>query len=162
MLYLICGLPGVGKSTVSKEIEKLTGAVLLRTDEIRKLIFKTPEYTKEEKEKVYDALFRTAESLLRLGKDVILDATFYKESLRKEALSFVKKAGAPYKIVEVVCDEKLMPVIMKKRKREFSDADYDVYRKVKAQWEPVSEEHEVVDTTTKEWKKRVKEIAGSK
>jgi predicted kinase len=162
MLYLICGLPGVGKSTVSRELEKLTGAVMLRTDEIRKLIFETPEYTNEEKEKVYEALFRTAESLLRLGKDVILDATFYKESLRKEALSVAKKADVSYMIIEVVCDEKLMAGIMKRRYRDFSDADYEVYRKVKAQWEPVEEEHEVVDTTTKEWKKRVKEIAGSK
>ena len=36
MIIIICGLPGVGKTTLAKEIAPLVDAVLLSTDKIRK------------------------------------------------------------------------------------------------------------------------------
>ena len=36
MIIIICGLPGVGKTTVAKELAPLVNAVILSTDKIRK------------------------------------------------------------------------------------------------------------------------------
>ena len=60
MLYIVCGLPGTGKTTVAKELGKLTGGIVLRTDEIRKQILSDPKSTPEEQERVYQAMLRTA------------------------------------------------------------------------------------------------------
>ena len=36
MIIIICGLPGVGKTTIAKELAPLVNAVILSTDKIRK------------------------------------------------------------------------------------------------------------------------------
>ena len=162
MLYLVCGLPGTGKSTVARELERLTGGVVLRTDEIRKRILSDPKYTPEEKQKVYDALFRTAESLLRMGKDVILDATFYKRGNREDAKKLAENAGEEVLIIEVTCDEKYVFSRLKNRKGGLSDADYGVYKKIRSEWEPIREEHVVLDMGRKDWKRGLKRALGDR
>ena len=42
MIIIICGLPGVGKTTVAKELAPLVNAVILSTDKIRKELFSRP------------------------------------------------------------------------------------------------------------------------
>ena len=85
MLYIICGLPGTGKTMVAKEAASITGAVVLRTDEFRKRLFPHPTYSADEKGQVYDALLKEATSLLRDGRDVIIDATFHRSRERESA-----------------------------------------------------------------------------
>ena len=36
MIIIICGLPGVGKTTVARELAPLVNAVILSTDKLRK------------------------------------------------------------------------------------------------------------------------------
>lgn len=155
---MVCGLPGTGKTTVAKELESITGGIVIRTDEIRKQIFSDPQYTEKEKQKVYDAFFRTAESLLRTGRNVILDATFYKKEQRKAAVDMARKAGSGALVIEVRCDERTVEKRLRKRKGGLSDADYGVYRKIKSLWEPVEEKHEVVDGGGRGWRRDLKEI----
>jgi predicted kinase len=162
MLYLVCGLPGTGKTSVAKELASLTGGIVLRTDEIRKQIIADPKYTPAEKKKVYEAMFRTTGSMLRAGTDVILDATFYKRKRREEAGKIAGKAGKRLITIEVKCDEKTVFERLKKRKGDLSDADYAVYSKIKREWEPISEKHFVIDTAGKNWKKDLKNILGNK
>jgi predicted kinase len=126
MLYMVCGLPGTGKTTVAKQLASLTGGIVLRTDEIRRQILDDPKYTPEEKKKVYDAMFKTAESMLRTGIDIILDATFYKRERREEAMQIAKKSGKKIVIIEVKCDESQVSERLKKRKGDLSDADFEV------------------------------------
>ena len=39
MIIIICGLPGVGKTTLAKGLAPLINAVILATDKIRKELF---------------------------------------------------------------------------------------------------------------------------
>ncbi|MBN2330661.1 MAG: AAA family ATPase [Candidatus Aenigmarchaeota archaeon] len=160
MLYLVCGLPGTGKTTVAKELSSLTGGIVLRTDEIRKQLLSNPQYTPEEKRLVYDAMLRTAGSMLRAGALVILDATFHLRKEREAAKDMAGKAGSGHVMIEVRCDERTVREHLRKRRvgADESDADFGVYKKIEQEWEPLKGEHHVIDISEKNWRKDLKGI----
>ena len=147
-LILVCGLPGTGKSTVSKAIAEKTGAVLFNTDVVRKELFPRPAYTQEEKDLVYRMLFEMAEKFLKQSKNVVLDGTFYKKELRSRVKAIAQRNKSGFAIIEVVCSEKTAKCRLDDRAKSesLSDADFCVYRKIREQFEPIREKHFVVDT----------------
>jgi len=150
MLIIVCGLPGTGKTTLSKRIADETKSFLLNTDVIRKKITEDPKYTEREKSLIYELLFEMAEKFLLTGKNVILDGTFYREELRERAKEIARNTRNKYKIIEIICDEKLIKKAMVERKKDrkcVSDADFDTYNKIKKQFEPIREKHLVLDTS---------------
>jgi hypothetical protein len=159
MLVLVCGLPGSGKSTVAAAVNERLSGELLRTDEIRKALFDKPDYTKEEKEFVYDQIEKLVEIWLMRGKSVVIDGTFYRKALRKRFIDISKGLKVPIKIVECVCGENVVEKRMGCRRGDPSDADFCVYKKVKSQWEPIKEKHITVDTTW-DMKKVLEKIFG--
>jgi len=50
---MICGLPGVGKSTVARQLAPLINGVVISSDELRKHLFRKPKYTRRDKKLVY-------------------------------------------------------------------------------------------------------------
>ncbi len=149
MLYIVCGLPGTGKTTLAKMIADETKSFVLNTDIIRRKIIDDPKYTEREKELIYNLLFEIAEKFLMTGKNVVLDGTFYREELRKKDKKMAERAKSKYKIIEVTCSEEIIRKGMEKRKKKGSesDADFEIYKKIKKQFEPVREKHIVLDTT---------------
>jgi predicted kinase len=149
MLIMICGLPATGKTTLAKALSEKLGAVHVSSDTVRMSMLEEREYTKEEKRMVYRAMFEKAEKNLKEGKNVVLDATFYKKELRENAEAVAEKAKTGFFIVECVTHEELLKERIFKRKKEEteSEADFEVYRKVKVQFEPIEEEHLAVDTS---------------
>lgn len=90
MVIWITGLPGCGKSTVASALkEKLADAVILRMDELRKLVTPVPTYSDEEREHVYRAFVYTAKTLYTLGHNVIMDATGNRRSWRRLARELI-------------------------------------------------------------------------
>jgi aminoglycoside phosphotransferase family enzyme/predicted kinase len=87
-LMAIGGLSGSGKSTRACQeapaIGRAPGAIILRSDEIRKRLWACPEYealpkeayTPGENARVYGHMFALAKAILTAGQSVILDATF--------------------------------------------------------------------------------------
>jgi adenylylsulfate kinase len=91
----ITGLPGCGKSTVAMNVkERLPDTVILRSDELRKIITPDPEYSGKEREYVYKAMVYTAKTIYELGHNVIIDATghrrFWRQLARKVIPNFVE------------------------------------------------------------------------
>ncbi|GGZ41181.1 bifunctional aminoglycoside phosphotransferase/ATP-binding protein [Asticcacaulis endophyticus] len=100
-LMAVGGLSGSGKTTYARRIAdskgRSPGAVILRSDEIRKRLWDWPSferlpaeaYTHEETDKVYSHIKRLAGIVLASGQSVILDATFRDLSPREamEALA---------------------------------------------------------------------------
>lgn len=88
-LFLMVGYPGAGKTTTSRMIHKLTGAVHLWADHERNKMFVKPTHSHQENLQLYEALNKRTEELLRQGKSVVFDTNFnfYKdrERLRKIA-----------------------------------------------------------------------------
>jgi hypothetical protein len=55
-LGVVAGLPGTGKSQFSRELRLRTGAIILESDAIRRLLFERPSYSWWESRRVFTAL----------------------------------------------------------------------------------------------------------
>jgi predicted kinase len=151
LIVLFCGLPGVGKTSLANELAPLINAIVLSTDKIRKEVISKPTYTKEEKRLIYDVMLLVARYLHdAAGINCILDATFNTEKSRRTAIEkLVNVSSDQIYIVECICPEDVVISRLKARKGDYSDADIDIYRKMKQLYEPVKkmEKHIVIDTS---------------
>src|SRR5512147_526910 len=102
MLIVLTGLPGTGKSTVAAALAREIGASVLSTDKIRAERPKKIGFSRAAKGGVYETMFGRAEALLREGRRVILDGTFYLERLRRAGAAMGRRAGAPVFLLEVI------------------------------------------------------------
>lgn len=143
MVVLVIGLPGSGKSFFAARLAELTGAVYISSDRIRKAL--DLYYTREEKLMVYDEMLRQAEEAATDGRQVVLDATFYTREIR-DVFTQVLQELEEVAFIEVVADEELIRERLKKP-REDSDANFEVYREIKEEWEPLRDEHLVLRST---------------
>ena len=72
----ITGLPGSGKSTITKNLKKnMPDAVILNMDIARKTLTPNPCYSDAEREYFYRSIVFTAKAIYSLGHKVIIDAT---------------------------------------------------------------------------------------
>ena len=149
MLILVCGLPGSGKTRVSKEISKEIKWPVLRTDKIRKELFSKPTYTQSEKDLVYQVMFLIADELLKNNVNVILDAVFSRKDLRDKARALAKKNKTPFHLVEVRCQEEILLLRIDKRskRKNLSDADRNIYFETKKEFQPIKEKHIIIDNS---------------
>lgn len=147
MIVLVCGLPGVGKTSISKELAKLTKWVVLSTDKIRKDLIPNPTYSTQEKRLIYDVLVLIAKYLHESGTNCILDGTFNTKYSIEEIKKKLNLTSQQICIVECICPEDIVIARIKNRKNDYSDADASIYRSMKATYQPIEEEHIVVDTS---------------
>ena len=148
MLIIVCGLPGSGKSSLSRGLAKLYSAVHLNSDEIRKDLFPRPTYSEEEKLKVYEEMASQAAGFLADGSNVIADATFSKKGYRSIMAKTADRAGARVFTILCVLHEGEVKKRLGRRKtsgKSLSDADYEVYMKMKESFEPLEEKYLEVD-----------------
>ena len=163
MLVVVSGLPGTGKTSVSKCLAEELNADVLSTDKIRKALFEKPEYTKRKKKRVYQEMFRMAEDLLKTQRVAILDGTFFRKEWRDKASDIAKKSNARIFFVEAVCPEDVLKRRIEKRYRDdtdYSEANYHVYKIIQKKFEPIEREHYVIDTGKEEaWRKKSLDVA---
>lgn len=147
MIVIVCGLPGVGKTTFAKKLAPLINAIILSTDKIRRELIESPTYEKEEQKLIYDVMILSAKYLHISGTNCILDATFNKEDSRTEVKKKLGIQDKQFFVIECVCPENIVVPRIKDRKHDDSDADIEVYRKMKKIYEPVKGKHITVDTS---------------
>ena len=107
---MVGGLPGSGKSTLADAIAKETGAVVLRTDEVRKelagvgLTEELPAemYSTEMKVATYSEVLKRAKAVIESGEDLVLDATWSKADSRVPVREMAKESGVGL-LLEVNC-----------------------------------------------------------
>lgn len=150
-LIIMCGLQGTGKTTVGKKIAKELGAVMLRTDLIRREITNMPLYTEESRRAAYTIMFARAQKKLAQGKDVLLDATFSKKEHRVHARKIAYAAKAKFTLVWVICSEEIVRERLEARVGDASDAGFAQYLEAKSYFESPEEENPVLLDTTKNW-----------
>ncbi len=149
MIILMAGLPASGKSTLAKALARKIRATVLRTDLVRKQLFEKPTYSREEKLLVYKVTFLIAEYLARAKVNVILDGTFYKRELRNKVYQIGKKTRTKVFVVECCAPEAVIKERMERRKLRgsLSDADFEVYKKISREFEPIQRPHIIVDSS---------------
>lgn len=145
-LVAVCGLPGVGKSTVAGYVTESLEATCLRTDAVRKELFDDPEYTEAETDAVYEALRDRAGTHLSSGESVVLDATFADAEHRHSARGLAAHHGVTFRLIEVVCEQSVAEERIAARD-DISDAGVDIYRQFRSEFDPVECEHAVVDNS---------------
>lgn len=147
LIVPVCGLPGVGKTSISKELSKLTKWVVLSTDKIRKELVPNPIYSAEEKRLIYNVLIIIAKYLYQSGTSCILDGTFNTNYSREEIKKKLNLTSQEICTVECICPEDIVIARIKNRKNDYSDANAFIYRSMKATYQPIEEEHIIVDTS---------------
>jgi predicted kinase len=145
-LVVVCGLPGVGKTTVAERIADRVDGQVRRTDVIRKELFDDPEYTDAETEAVYAELLARARADVDAGGAVVLDATFADARFRADARETAAEAAAAFDLVEVTCEEDVVERRIERRDG-ISDADFEIHRRFRELFDEVASDHVVVDNS---------------
>lgn len=137
-LLAIGGLSGTGKSTLARalapEIGPAPGALVLRSDEIRKrLAGVAPEqrlppaaYSAKASEAVFAVIARQAREALDSGHAVIADATYMNEARREQIAAAA--GGAPFLGIWLEAPADLLLERVAARTGDASDADVGVLR----------------------------------
>ena len=146
-LLVVIGLPGVGKTTVARELADRTDARLVRTDVVRTDCFDDPAYTAAERRTVYDEAFGRARDSLDGGGSVVLDGTFRKRTDRERAVGVAAATDSVLGVVAVECEPSVAESRIAARENDESDADVAVYREYRDRFEPIRLPHATVDNT---------------
>jgi predicted kinase len=107
-LIVFAGLPGVGKSTLAREVARELGAAWLRVDTIEASVLKAgiaPSF--ETGLAAYLVACDVAEARLLLGGDVLIDAVNGVEPARRMWRELAERCGARRLVVEVTCPDPL-------------------------------------------------------
>jgi predicted kinase len=102
MLIVFSGLPGVGKTTIARELARTIGAVYLRIDSIEQALRKAGYRVEHEG---YEVAYLVAEDNLRAGWTVIADCVNPWLLTRAAWRSVADRAGVPALDVEIVCSD---------------------------------------------------------
>jgi len=97
----ITGIPASGKSSITRELAKrlaLRGisAVVLESDEMRKILTPFPTYGLEERDAFYRSLALIGGLITRSGVPVIFDATANKRAYREYARTLISRFVEAY------------------------------------------------------------------
>lgn len=145
MIIIIFGLPGTGKSTFAKRLSAHLDSPHLSTDAIRNREGMLGMYDSGSRFSIYQLMLDEAEELLAFHRRVILDATFSQHHLRQAVALLATRLNRPLRLIELRAAEPLIRQRMVEQ-RGFSEADFDVYLRLKASYEPLEMPHLVLDT----------------
>ncbi|MFO8114396.1 MAG: AAA family ATPase [Halorubrum sp.] len=145
-LAVVCGLPGVGKSTVAERVAAHIDGEILRTDVIRKELFDEPTYSDAETEAVYAELIERTRRRVATGRAVVLDATFADARFRDDVREVGERVAGSFDLVEVACDEAVVERRIERRDG-ISDADFEVHLLFKDAFDQIETDHVVVDNS---------------
>lgn len=139
MIVVVFGLPGTGKTFFSEHLAKKLNAVHLNTDIVREKLSFTGYYDGKTKQQVYNELFKHAQMEFKKGANVIVDGTFHLSRRRRQLEKLTKEENRKIFFVEIKASEKTARKRLKKS-RKHSEADFDVYEKIKNEFEPLNKE----------------------
>lgn len=140
MLVAVGGLSGTGKSVLARmlaaEIPPVPGAVVLRSDTMRKELFDYAEterlpqraYTTDVTEKVYALLGARGSRVLHAEHSAIVDAVFAKADERDNVAKIAADADLPFRGLFLTADLETRVARVGARVGDASDADADIAR----------------------------------
>jgi len=158
LIFIIGGLTGTGKSTLSLKISVDYNALLINTDIIRKELaginmferhhdeINTGLYAPEKIDQTYEKVIEKAAYFLKNGENVVLDATFQKKKYRDMARRIAKENNAILITVQCECPEDVVRKWLEKRKKTktASDGRWEIYINQKTTFEPFTDEENYI------------------
>lgn len=146
MLVVIFGLPGSGKSYFAGQLAQALSIPHLKSDDVRDLINKRGDYDPQSKAAVYHALMDKAAEQLAQNTAVITDATFHKDWMRAIAEAKARELNHSLMFIQLVADEATIRERVTKNRPD-SDADFNIYQKLKAEADPLNSSHLLLDSS---------------
>jgi hypothetical protein len=152
VLLMLSGLPGTGKSFLARKLCEKIPFVVVESDFVRKTLFNPPTYSPRESAFVHRVCHILIDRLLKKKLRVIFDATNLSEMHREYVYRLAEKNNAKLVIVQTVAPEEVVKERLAKRHtarddHDLSDADWEVYSRMKQYREPIGRPHIVVDTS---------------
>jgi len=149
---VVSGLPGTGKSYFCAKLGERLPFVILESDALRKVLFSPPSYSPEESTRLFRVLHLLIERLLKKGFPLILDATNLSERDRERLYNIADRFDTRLILVRVEAPPALVYQRLKARSNggnsgNNSDADWEVYRKMKPSVQKISRRHYAVDSS---------------
>jgi aminoglycoside phosphotransferase family enzyme/predicted kinase len=138
-IWVVCGLPAAGKSTIAEKLSSVLHIDVLRSDRVRKEIFGVaPDsdaagafeeglYSPGATALTYGKLFLSAQEIVEKDRSVILDATFSRRHQRQEALQLARDLDANILFIECFATTKCLKERLKEREQDTSLSDARVH-----------------------------------
>jgi aminoglycoside phosphotransferase family enzyme/predicted kinase len=139
-LIAVGGLSGSGKSTLAlglaPSLGAVPGAVVLRSDEMRKRLcgaashepLAAAGYAREVSDRVYATLAAGADSIVRAGHSVIVDAVYARPADRRAIEQIAAEASVPFVGLWLDAPDATLIDRVQRRRGDPSDANADVIR----------------------------------
>ena len=155
MLIMMAGLPGTGKSTLSRALAERGGGIVLDKDLIRAALFPPAliEYSQEQDDFCLEVMLRTAEYLLSRNRDlrVFLDGRpFSRRYQREQVEAAAARLRTPLAIIECICSD---ATALARLQRDDATGAHPaanrgsvLYKQVKAGFETLAEPRLTLDT----------------
>ncbi len=153
VLVMLCGLPGTGKSHLARGLAEVLPFVIVESDQVRRILFPECSYSGEESRWVHRTCHALMAKLLRKGVRVIYDATNLHERHRELVYRLADGEEVKLIIVKAVAPERVAQDRLQSRHEgdvgdgEVSDADWEVYRRMVRDVDPIGRNHVVIDTS---------------
>lgn len=149
---VVSGLPGTGKSYFCRKLAERLDSPILESDNLRKVLCPTPEYSPVESSRLFQACHHLIEELLKRGIPLIFDATNLIERHRERLYRIADDSGARLLLVRVeappeVVRQRLNDRFSGSEREGKSDADWAVYQKMKFSAQHIRRNHFAVDTS---------------
>jgi predicted kinase len=152
---LFAGLPGTGKSTLARAIADRLGAAVLDKDRVRGALFPgaLTDYTAQQDELCMRAMLEAAAYLTELKRVeyIFFDGrTFSQRGQIEVVLLAAARAGARWRIVHVTCADAVAEERLARSdpSHPAKNRDAALYRRIKQQFEPITQVKLEVDTTS--------------
>jgi len=160
-LWVFCGLPASGKSSLARRAAEALFMPCLQSDRLRKqssspirevVDFGQGSYSLGKRAHLYAMMLGQAHDILKKGRSVALDATFSSIKWRDEARQLASDLDTNIIFAECRCREKTTTARLKARENRpgLSDARLRNFNQIKDNYEPMTElppeTHLLIDT----------------
>ena len=151
-LVVVSGLPGTGKSYFCRRLAERTPVAILESDALRKVIFHSPRYSGEESAHLFQAINRLAADLLAKGITLAVDATNLEEYHRERFYHIADQTAARLIVVQIWAPPEVVHRRLLRRgggndPSDSSDADWQVYQRMRPNAEGIRRNHFKVNTS---------------